>query len=92
MIPLAAVVELLRLRARVRRGLHRVTHPTLIVHGRHDRTAPVSGVEELRRRLVGARSLEVAIFEQSGHVITEDAEREAVAARIVDFFAASVRD
>jgi carboxylesterase len=61
-----------------------VTHPTLVLHGRHDRTAPVSNVEELRRRL-RARPLEVEVFERSAHVLTEDAERDVVAARVVDF-------
>ena len=82
--PLTAVVELLRLRAIVKRMLHRVTHPTLVLHGRHDRTAPITNVETLRRRLA-ARPLEVAVFERSAHVLTEDAERDAVAARVVDF-------
>jgi carboxylesterase len=82
--PLASVVELLRLRANVRRRLHRVTHPTLVLHGRHDRTAPVANVDELRRRLA-ARPLEVEVFEESAHVLTEDAERDAVGARVVRF-------
>jgi carboxylesterase len=82
--PLASVVELLRLRATVKRRLHRVTHPTLVLHGRHDRTAPIANVDELRRRLA-ARPLEVTVFERSAHVLTEDAEREAVAARVVEF-------
>jgi carboxylesterase len=82
--PLASVVELLRLRAAVKRRLHRVTQPTLVLHGRHDRTAPLANVEELRRRLP-AKPLEVTIFEHSAHVLTEDAERDAVAARVVDF-------
>jgi carboxylesterase len=81
--PLASVVELLRLRALVKRRLHRVTHPTLVLHGRHDRTAPIANVDELRRRLP-ARP-EVTVFERSAHVLTEDAERVAVAARIVEF-------
>ncbi len=84
--PLASVVELLRLRAAVKRRLDRVTQPTLVLHGRHDRTAPVANVDELRRRLP-ARPLETAIFERSAHVLTEDAERDAVAARVVDFLA-----
>jgi carboxylesterase len=83
-MPLAGVVELLRLRAIVKRLLHRVTHPTLVLHGRHDRTAPVANVELLRRRLP-ARPLEVTVFERSAHVLTEDAERDAVAARVVRF-------
>jgi carboxylesterase len=82
--PLTAVVELLRLRASVRRVLHRVTHPTLVLHGRHDHTAPVVNVDELKRRLA-ARPLEVEVYEGSAHVLTEDADRDAVAARVVDF-------
>ena len=82
--PLASVVEMLRLRSAVKRGLHRVTQPTLVLHGRHDRTAPLANVEALRRRLP-ARPLEVSIFEHSAHVLTEDADRDAVAARVVDF-------
>jgi carboxylesterase len=83
-MPVAAVAELLRLRAQVKRALHRVTIPTLVLHGRHDRTAPVANVETLQRLLPG-RPLEVAVFERSAHVLTEDAERDAVAARIVEF-------
>jgi carboxylesterase len=84
-MPLVAVVELLKLRASVRRGLHRVTQPTLVLHGRHDHTADVVGVEELRRRVPG-RPLEIVLFEHSAHILTEDAERDAVAARVVEFF------
>jgi len=83
-MPVAAVAELLRLRAQVKRALHRVTLPTLVLHGRHDRTAPVANVEILERLLPG-RPLEVTVFERSAHVLTEDAERDAVAARIVEF-------
>jgi carboxylesterase len=84
-MPLRAVVELLRLRASVRRRLHRVTQPTLVLHGRHDRTAAFASVAELRRRLPG-RPLEVELFERSAHILTEDGERDAVAARVTGFF------
>ena len=83
-IPLTAVVELLRLRASVKRLLGRVTQPTLVLHGRHDRTAPPVNVELLRRGLRSA-PVETAVFERSAHIITEDAERDAVAACIVEF-------
>jgi carboxylesterase len=82
--PLTAVVELLRLRATVRRLLHRVTQPTLVLHGRHDHTAPIASIDVLRRGLA-SKPLEVQIYEQSAHVLTEDAERDAVAVRVVDF-------
>jgi carboxylesterase len=85
-IPLAAVVELLRLRVRVKRLLPHVAQPTLALHGRHDRTAPVANIETLRHRLP-AGGLETAIFEHSAHVLTEDAERDAVATSVAAFLA-----
>jgi carboxylesterase len=83
-MPLAAVAELLAIRARVRRRLATVTQPTLVLHGRQDRTAPVGNVAYLQRHL-RARPLEAEIFEASAHVLTEDQERAAVADRIVRF-------
>jgi carboxylesterase len=83
-MPLTAVVELLRVRALAKRALGRVTQPILALHGRRDHTAPVANVDVLRRLFTG-RPLEVQIFEQSAHVLTEDAERDAVAARVVAF-------
>jgi carboxylesterase len=83
-MPLTAVVELLRLRARVKRAIARITQPVLALHGRRDRTAPVANVEVLRRLFAG-HPLDVEIFERSGHVLTEDGERDAVAARVVGF-------
>ena len=68
----------------VRRTLGRVTQPTLVLHGRQDRTAPIAGLDELQRRLA-SKPLEVEIFERSAHVLTEDSERDRVAARAIDF-------
>jgi len=83
-MPLPALLELFRLRAVVRRHLHRITQPTLAMHGRHDHTAPVGNLELLRRRL-RTPWLETQVFESSAHIITEDQERDAVAARAADF-------
>ena len=83
-MPLTAVVELLRLRARVKRTIARVTQPVLALHGRRDHTAPLANIDVLRRLFAG-RPLETQIFEQSAHVLTEDGERDAVAARVVAF-------
>jgi carboxylesterase len=82
--PLPAALEFLRLRRSVGRELRAVTQPTLILHGRRDRVAPVDNVARLARAL-GAAWIETAVFDRSAHVITEDAERAAVAARAADF-------
>jgi len=83
-MPLAAVAEFFAIRARVRRRLGTVTQPTLVLHGRQDRTAPVGNVAYLQRYL-RARPLETEIFEASAHILTEDQERGAVADRVVRF-------
>jgi carboxylesterase len=83
-MPLGAVMEMLRLRVTVLASIDRVRQPTLALHGAQDFTAPVANVDELRRLLRHA-PLEVEIFERSAHVLTEDVERDAVAARAVRF-------
>lgn len=75
MMPLAAVVELLRLQATVRAELARITQPTLLLHGRHDHSVPVANLELLRRKL-GSRVIEAHVLERSWHVITVDRDRD----------------
>jgi carboxylesterase len=83
-MPLAGVVELLRLRTVVRRELGRVTQPALLLHGRHDHNVPVANVAWLRARL-GSAWIETAVLERSWHVITVDHDRSEVARLVVDF-------
>jgi len=83
-MPLPALLSLLELRRVVRRQLHRVTQPALVLHGRHDHNAPPSNVELLRRRL-GSRRIEAHVLERSWHVVTEDVERDLVAKLTIDF-------
>lgn len=82
--PLSGVLELLRLQRVVRRELHRVTQPALLLHGRHDHTIPVTSLARLRRRL-GSVHVEAHVLERSWHVITLDVEREDVARLAGDF-------
>jgi carboxylesterase len=83
-MPLPALLSLLELRRVVRRELHRVTQPALVLHGRHDHNAPPSNVALLRRRL-GSRLVETHVLERSWHVVTEDVERDLVARLTIDF-------
>jgi carboxylesterase len=67
-----------------------VTAPLLIVHARHDHTAPVASAE----RIAGgtrSRQLRTRILERSFHLITIDVEREIVAAEVGTFFARAAR-
>jgi carboxylesterase len=83
-IPVASVVELLRLQRRVRRTLPAVRQPALLLHGRLDATVPVASQATLRRAL-GSRDVEHHVLERSAHVVTEDVERATVARLVVDF-------
>jgi len=83
-VPLAAAAELVRLQAIAAAELPRVTQPALLLHGRHDHTAPLANLLRLQRGL-GSRWIETHILERSWHVITLDVERELVGRLVADF-------
>jgi carboxylesterase len=83
-MPLTAVAELLRLQARVRGELGRVTQPALLLHGRNDHSAPLANLERVRQAL-GSRLIESHVLEHSWHVITLDHDRDEVARLTGDF-------
>jgi carboxylesterase len=83
-VPWRATRELLALVGDARAALSRVTQPTLVLHGRGDRTVPPSVIDELRAGL-RCRWFESHVLERSWHVVTLDVEREQVAALVIDF-------
>jgi carboxylesterase len=83
-MPLASVIELVRLQAAVRAELGQVEQPALLLHGRNDHSVPVSQMEELRHGL-GSRQVETHVLERSWHVITTDVERTEVGRLAADF-------
>ena len=82
--PLRAALEVYRAGARVRAVVRRIECPTLIQHGRRDRVCPWRGAIEVPA-LLGTRDVSIALYEQSGHVLGWDGEREAVAREILAF-------
>src|SRR5262245_25332917 len=83
-VPLAGVVELLRLQRTVRPELGRIRQPALLLHGRHDHSVPLANLALLRQRL-GSHAVETHVLERSWHVITIDYDREEVARLAGDF-------
>jgi pimeloyl-ACP methyl ester carboxylesterase len=67
----------------LRRRLARITTPTLLAWGAHDRLAPLICAEAWRQEIPGAT---LRMFEDSGHVPHLE-EPEAVAAAIIEFCA-----
>ena len=67
----------------LRRRLARITAPTLLAWGAHDRLAPLVCAEAWRREIPGAT---LRVFDDSGHVPHIE-EPDAVAAAVVEFCA-----
>jgi carboxylesterase len=65
--------------------LPNVRAPTLIVHARHDHTAPVGSAVRIASR-AGGRPLRTRILDESYHLVAIDVERDAVAAEVSTFF------
>jgi carboxylesterase len=85
-MPLAAVLELLRLQAIVRDDVRRVTQPALLLHGRGDHSVPCANMDVLRDSLA-SRWIETHVLERSWHVVTLDYDRDEVARLAADFLA-----
>lgn len=84
-IPMRSVIELIELQREVRAELGRISNPLLLLHGRADRVAPLFNVA-LVKGLVASGVVEARIFDRSRHLLTLDADKEAVAHAAVDFF------
>ena len=77
--------SLYRLKRMGRAALPHVSCPTLIIVSRNDTVVPVGVADYVRRRL-GNVEQRLIVLEESGHVITDDVDREQVAAAILDWF------
>jgi carboxylesterase len=63
-------------------SLEQVTQPVLVVHGKHDHTAPVACATEIARR---TRAQRTKLLERSYHLIAADVERDIVAEEVRSF-------
>lgn len=84
-MPIAAIMEIIRLQEVVAPLLSKITTPTLILHARHDTTAPYENMEIIRKALVSA-PVETVTLERSDHVLTMDYEKKEVVERVIKFF------
>lgn len=85
--PTASVVQLAALMRDVRRRLPRITVPLLLVYSRADDTAPYTSLAYVAGRVRSADLVQHTL-ERSGHVLTQDIERETVFQLVWDFIAA----
>ena len=82
--PVRAAAELDDLIGTMRRGLHRITAPVLLIYSRGDEVVDAEHALAISENLTSSQA-EMLWVENSGHVITRDAEREVVFAAAADF-------
>ena len=82
--PARSAVEVLRAGRLVRGELSAVRCPALVIHGQLDRVCPAANAQRFARAL-GTTDVEVAVMPSSGHIVSVDVDRAAVAARVQEF-------
>jgi carboxylesterase len=87
-VPVAALGQLLAFMQVVDDELPQVRTPLLVLHARHDHTAPVASAARIAERAHASRT---RILDRSFHLVTVDVERDIVAAEVSAFFAAHLR-
>ena len=76
-IPIAAAASMMELQAIARDRITRLAVPVLVMHGRHDHTAPVRNVDFMLRTLRTPHRRAI-IYARSWHVLPLDVDHEAV--------------
>lgn len=75
--PLKAGREVLYLTHRIRRELHRISVPTVVMHSTKDITAPYENGPRVYEA-IGSDDKKLLTFKQSSHMLMYDSEKEAV--------------
>lgn len=89
-VPLRALHQLHDFMGIVAGELGDITVPVLVVHARHDHTAPYASSEQILAG-IGSRTARHCALERSYHLVSLDVEREVVAAEVSRFFDARFR-
>jgi len=84
-IPVKSVWELLKLKKMVLKELNEIKIPVLMCHSEKDETADIKGGYILFNKL-GSDIKKFVRLKSSGHIITEDFEKDVVEKEIIDFF------
>lgn len=84
-MPLSCIASLMDLQHDVRENLWKIQTPTLLIHSRHDSTAPYDSMNRVAAA-IGSSVTETVTLENSFHIITLDYDKELVADKVCDFF------
>jgi len=88
-MPLRSVHELVQLQKTVRAQLADITTPILVAHGAHDSTADPRDAQRIHTG-VSSEVRDIAIFDESAHVVPVDHDAPALAIRVSSFLAARI--
>lgn len=69
----------------LRRELHKIRQPLLLMQGRRDHLADPQGLLEIRRG-VSSSKVDLVLLDRSAHVLTVDYDKEEAAKRVLEFF------
>jgi len=81
-IPLKALGQLATFMHVTSDALDQITQPVLVVHGKHDHTAPVACAAEIAKRTHARRT---KLLKRSYHLIANDVEKDIVAEEVRSF-------
>lgn len=85
-LPIGAAQSMLEGQRRVVERAARITVPVVVLHGRHDHSAPVANARRLFDQLQTA-SRRLIIYPQSWHILALDVDHEQVCADCISFVA-----
>jgi carboxylesterase len=75
--PTRSIAELKSLLDRLHARLNKIDTPILLINSKNDPSVPIFHMKTYQQ-LISSRKLETVQLEKSGHVITEDVERDIV--------------
>ncbi|MFQ6325356.1 hypothetical protein ACLMAL_04365 [Nocardia sp. CWNU-33] len=66
-------------------------HPTLLIHGRDDRIAPIEPIEPIREWARARRNIDMREFADAGHDLLHEPHHGNVTEAVIDFVLGSAR-
>ncbi len=82
---LPAIQEAERMISSVKKSMHRITAPAIIIHAEEDEIASPRNVRFVSEH-IGSKVVKIVMLHNSYHMITVDNDREQVACETIDFF------
>lgn len=76
--PTRSIAELNKLTEKLHQSLENIAQPVLLINSKSDRTVPLDHAEKIESLLSNSVCVERVTLDSSGHVITEDIEKETV--------------